>query len=233
MVDIIFEDNHLVVVNKPFCLPSQGDISGDESLFDQVKHYLKVTYQKPGNVYLALLHRLDRPTGGIMVFAKTSKAAARMSKAFQEKQVQKTYLAITERTPEPTIGKLTHYLRKIGTGQNIIRAYNKDVKGSKKALLEYEVLATQEDRALIKVIPHTGRQHQIRVQLSTLRCPIVGDVKYGKTTFNSDKSICLLAWKIRFEHPVKKEPVEFTIPFPKKAIWSAFEDYATSLTGKL
>ncbi|MEZ4687478.1 MAG: RNA pseudouridine synthase [Bacteroidia bacterium] len=177
---ILFEDNHLIVVNKPFGMPSQGDETGDQNVFDWVKDYIRDTYNKPGNVYAALLHRLDRPTGGILALAKTSKAAARISKDFQARKVHKTYYAITEQVPEVASGTLEHYMRRL-EGKNIMRAYDKQVHSSKIARLHYRVLREKGGRALIEVKPETGRKHQIRVQLSTIRCTIVGDVKYGKT----------------------------------------------------
>ena len=220
--EILFEDNHLIVVNKPFGMPSQGDDSGDLNVFDWVKEYIRETYNKPGNVYAALLHRLDRPTGGVLALAKTSKAAARVSKDFQARKVQKTYYAITERIPEQPSGTLEHYMRRLD-GKNIMRAYDKQVHSSKIARLHYRVLKEKGGRALIEVKPETGRKHQIRVQLSTLRCTIVGDVKYGKTNFMPDKSICLLAGKLAFQHPVKKEPMEFVAPWPETAPWTEFQ----------
>ncbi len=222
--EIIYEDNHLIAINKPFGMPSQGDKTGDLCAFDWVKEYIRVTYKKPGKVYLALPHRLDRPTGGILLMVKTSKAASRISKQFHDRNIQKTYLAITEKTPENPNGHLKHYLRKLPQ-KNIVRAYNKNVHSSKEAVLDYRVLMQNNGRALIEVLPHTGRRHQIRVQLAALGCTIKGDVKYGKTKFNSDKSICLLAQQLTLEHPVKKEKLSLKIPIPQNAIWEGFSDY--------
>jgi len=157
-------------------MPSQGDDTGDLNVFDWAKEYIKVTYNKPGNIYVALLHRLDRPTGGILMLGKTSKAAARLSQDFQENKIQKTYYAITERTPTNAEGELFHYLAKL-PDKNITRAYDKQVFGAKPARLTYKLLKTQGDGALIEVHPHTGRQHQIRVQLASMGCVICGDVK--------------------------------------------------------
>lgn len=220
-MDILYEDNHLIAVNKPFCMPSQGDQSGDESVFDWVKEYIRITYNKPGNVYVGLLHRLDRPTGGVLLLAKTSKAAARVSKAFQERKVQKTYYAITEKIPAQTSGELKHFLKKLPQ-KNIMRAYNKPVHGTKPANLSYRVLRTQGQRALLEVMPTTGRRHQIRVQLASMGCTIQGDVKYGKTSFNFDKSIALLAQSLELAHPTKKEPLRIEAPMPDNEIWSPF-----------
>jgi 23S rRNA pseudouridine1911/1915/1917 synthase len=172
-------------------------------------------------VYAALLHRLDRPTGGVLALAKTSKAAARISKEFQARKVQKTYYAITERAPDQPSGTLEHHMRRLN-GKNIMRAYDKKVHASKPARLYYKVLKEKGGRPLIEVKPETGRKHQIRVQLASMRCTIVGDVKYGKTSFNPDKSICLLAGKLSFEHPTTKESVEFVAPWPETSPWLDF-----------
>ncbi len=215
---IIYEDNHLIVINKPFGMPSQGDSTGDESVFDWVKSYIRTTYHKQGNVYTALIHRLDRPTGGVLVLGKTSKAAARLSDQFQKKQIQKTYYAISEQIPSERQGILIHYLKRL-PGKNIMRAYRKEVDASKRAELSYRVLATKGARALIEVLPKTGRKHQIRVQLASMGCTIQGDVKYGKTNFNFDKSISLLAKKLTLIHPTKKEEMTFEAAWPKNEIW--------------
>ena len=220
-MDILFEDNHLIAVNKPFGMLSQGDDTGDESVFDWVKEYIRVTYQKPGNVYLALLHRLDRPAGGVLLLAKTSKAAARVSKDFQQKNLQKQYLAITERKPQPPQGRLTHHLKRLGD-RNIMRAYAHPVTDSKLAKLDYELRQTQGERALVAVTLHTGRRHQIRVQLGSIGCPIVGDVKYGETDFLPDKSIALLSWRLELTHPVRKEPLRIEAPLPRQHVWGDF-----------
>ncbi|RMG29027.1 MAG: RluA family pseudouridine synthase [Bacteroidetes bacterium] len=221
---IIYEDNHLLVVNKPFGMPAQADISGDESVFDWGREYLKNTYNKPGNAYLALPHRLDRPTGGIMLLGKTSKAAARLSKQFQQRQIQKVYYAITESVPAVETGTLVHYLKKL-PGKNIMRAYHKAVHGSKPAELHYRLVATSGNKALLEVHPHTGRRHQIRVQLASMGCVIQGDVKYGKTSFNFDKSIALFAKKIGLIHPTQKVAVTYEAPWPQNEIWQIFQSH--------
>ncbi len=220
-MDILYEDNHLIAVSKPFGMPSQGDDTGDESVFDWVKEYIRITYNKPGKVYLGLIHRLDRPAGGVLVLAKTSKAAARLSKQFQSRKPQKFYWAITENTPDQPHGVLKHYLKKL-PGKNIMRAYDKAVHGSKEAQLEYRVLQISGRRALLEVKLLTGRRHQIRVQLASMGCVIKGDVKYGKSSFNFDKSICLLARELTLEHPTKKEDLTFTAPLPKNELWMDF-----------
>jgi 23S rRNA pseudouridine1911/1915/1917 synthase len=199
-------------------MPSQGDASGDPNLFDWTKEYIRIKYQKPGKVYLALLHRLDRPTGGLVLMAKTSKAAARVSQLFQRKEVQKTYLAITQKVPHPPAGKLSHHLKQLPR-QNIMRAYPKSVSGSKAAELTYQVVKEDGKNALVAVLPKTGRKHQIRVQLASIGCSIRGDVKYGASAFNPDKSICLLAHKLRFLHPTQKEMMELEVPVPETGVW--------------
>ncbi|MEM9718369.1 MAG: RluA family pseudouridine synthase [Bacteroidota bacterium] len=220
-MEILYEDNHLISIVKPFCIPSQGDNTGDKSIFDLVKAYIRTKYAKPGNVYVGLLHRLDRPVGGVMLLAKTSKAAARMSKQFQDREVQKIYCAVTERIPTTANGELHHHLRKIG-GKNIMRAFSKPVAHSKEAKLSYSVLQTAGSRALVEIYPQTGRRHQIRVQLANIGCVIVGDVKYGKTSFNPDKSICLFAKSLRFIHPVQKKEIFLSAKLPLSGPWKDF-----------
>ena len=221
-LEVVYEDNHLLVVNKPFGMLSQGDPSGDTCVFEEAKTYIKTTYHKPGNVYIGLVHRLDRPVGGLMVLAKTSKAAARLSRMFQEKQVAKIYHAITERIPSPSQGTLIHYMKRAVKGKNIQRAFDKPLHGTKKAILEYKLLKKNEHRALLEVYPVTGRQHQIRVQLSRIGCTIMGDVKYGKSAFNFDQSIALMAVELSFQHPVRNQPVTFRVPYPNNEIWEPF-----------
>jgi 23S rRNA pseudouridine1911/1915/1917 synthase len=219
---IIYEDNHLLILNKPFCMPSQGDDTGDLNAFDWAQNYLRTTYKKEGNVYTGLLHRLDRPTGGILMLAKTSKAAARLSEDFQKNRIQKTYHAITEKIPAEIEGDLEHYLAKMAD-KNITKAYQKAVPGAKIAQLHYKVLKTQGERALIKVEPKTGRQHQIRVQLASMGCVICGDAKYGRTDFLPNKSIALLAKEIEFIHPTKKEKMHISIEMPDSTPWNLFK----------
>ncbi|MEL6695006.1 MAG: RNA pseudouridine synthase [Bacteroidota bacterium] len=218
---VLFEDNHLLIINKPVGMPSQGDETGDLNAFDWAKEYVREKYNKPGNVYMGLVHRLDRPASGVLVLAKTSKAAARLSKQFQDKKPQKIYWVLTERIPDQPHGELKHFLKKL-PNKNIMRAYNKEVHASKQAHLEYRVLQTAGKRALLEVQLHTGRRHQIRVQLASMGCTIVGDVKYGKTAFNPDKSICLLAREITLAHPTLKTPVRVTAPMPEVHAWKDF-----------
>ncbi len=200
---------------------SQGDETGDDSVFEWVKRYIKEAYDKPGNVYAALLHRLDRPTGGVLALAKTSKAATRISKDFQQRKVKKVYYAITQNVPTPPERELVHYLKKI-QDRNIIKAYQKEVPESKIARLTYKVVHHHAGKALVEVRPETGRKHQIRVQLSSIGCPIKGDMKYGDSAFNPDKSICLFAHKLTLIHPVQKVPMDFVAPWPSQAIWQEY-----------
>ena len=202
-------------------MPSQGDETGDFNVFDWAKMYLKEKYAKPGNIYVGLLHRLDRPTGGILLLAKTSKAAGRLSQDFQENKVQKTYWAITEKVPDVAEGLLEHYLAKL-PDKNIVKAYNKPVYGAKSAILTYKILHIVGTQALLEIQPKTGRQHQIRVQLASIGCTICGDAKYGKSPFLPDKSIALLAQKVSFKHPTKEEQVTLTLELPDSPIWEKF-----------
>lgn len=217
-MEILYEDNHLIVVNKPFGMPSQGDNTGDVHVFDWVKQYIKEKYNKPGNVYAALLHRLDRPTGGVLALAKTSKAATRVTNDFKNRKVKKVYFAVTEGIPPQREGTLVHYLKQL-PNKNIIRAYRKEIEGGKIARLAYKTIRQQGGKALVEIHPETGRKHQIRVQLASMGCVIKGDVKYGATSFNPDKSICLFAKKLTLIHPTTKEPLEIEAPWPPQAYW--------------
>lgn len=219
---ILYEDNHLLIVNKPFGMPSQGDETGDLSVFDWAKEYIRLTYGKPGEAYAALLHRLDRPVGGVLALAKTSKAAERVSRQFHDRKIQKRYYAITEQAPEPPTGSLQHYLKKIA-GKNIVQAFRKEIHGSQLALLSYAVLARAGGRALLEVNPETGRRHQIRAQLAAIACPITGDIKYGRTQPNPDKSISLFARQLTLTHPVLQTPLTVTAPWPGSFPWNLFE----------
>ncbi len=229
MIEILYEDNHLIAVQKPFGIPAQADLTGDKNLFEIVKDHLKAVCQKPGNVYLGLLHRLDRPTAGVMLMAKTSKAAARMSEQFRERQVQKTYYAITNGLPENKTGRLVHYLKKTSQNQNIVRAYTIPQKSTDTAILDYTVVDTNEGMGLIRVNPITGRQHQIRVQLATVGCALVGDLKYGAQEPLPDRSIGLLAAGIEFLHPITKRKVNIQARWPNSTVWNQFPDPRTKL----
>lgn len=223
-LEVLYEDNHLIVVNKKAGDIVQGDKTGDRPLSEDVKAYIKKNYDKPGDVFLGTVHRLDRPTTGIVVFARTSKALARMNKLFQEKEVQKTYWAVTENAPKNRNGKLVGFLTK-NHSQNKSYSSPDPKNGSKRAELEYELVGKSDNYYFLEVKPLTGRHHQIRVQLSTIGCPIKGDLKYGAKRSNPDGSIHLHARKIEFSHPVKKEKVVFTAPPPKDALWDVFVDF--------
>ncbi len=221
-LQIIFEDNHLIIVNK---LPGQivqGDKTGDSTLMDLVKDYIKKKYDKPGAVYLGLVHRLDRPTSGIVVFAKTSKAASRLSEMFRNHEVKKTYWAVTNTRPPDGMGRLTHYLRK-NEEKNKSVAKKKETRGYKEAILDYELRLDSDNYCLVEVKLLTGRHHQIRCQLSAIGCPIKGDIKYGAKRTNKDGSISLHSRSISFIHPVKKEHVSFTAPVIEDDLWKYFE----------
>jgi len=219
---VIYEDNHLIVVNKVPGQIVQGDKTGDKSLLDLVKEYIKKKYDKPGAVYLGLVHRLDRPTSGIVVFAKTSKAASRLSEMFRNHDIKKTYWAITTKRPEDGMGRLTHYLRK-NEEKNKSVAKKKPTRGYKEAILDYELKQDSDNYRLVEVKLKTGRHHQIRCQLSAIGCPIKGDIKYGAKRTNRDGSISLHSRSISFMHPVKKEPMSFTAPVMEDDLWRYFE----------
>ncbi|MBI1227934.1 MAG: RNA pseudouridine synthase [Bacteroidetes bacterium] len=222
---ILFEDNHLIAVNKPNNVLVQGDETGDETLADQVKLYIKEKYNKPGDVFLGTIHRLDRPVSGVTIFARTSKALERMNKIFAERDVKKTYWAIVGKRPEQFYGHLTHYILK-DSSKNIVKAYDSmsnRAKGAKQADLDYELIAEIEDNYLLKVDLQTGRSHQIRAQLAKIGCPIKGDVKYGYPNANKDSSIHLHCRNISFQHPVTKLPVNITATVPKEQVWKMFQ----------
>lgn len=219
MLRILYEDNHLLILEKPSGWLVQGDKTGDETLTDQGRDYIKKKYGKPGAVFLHPTHRLDRPVSGITVFARTSKALERMNKLFREDQVQKTYLAVVDKRPEESSGTLIHWLEK-DHERNVVKAYNKQKGKAKKAELDYKQLGVLSNTSLLQIMPKTGRPHQIRVQMARLGCPIVGDLKYGYPKANPDKSIHLHAFRISFAHPVKKEQVQVS----SRPGWSEFKD---------
>lgn len=220
-LDILFEDNHLIVVNKRSSEIVQGDKTGDETMPDRIKQYLKVKYNKPGNVFCGVVHRLDRPTSGAVVFAKTSKALERLNKQFREKETNKFYWAIVERRPEPEEGTLIHYLRK-NEKQNRSYASSTESPGTKKAILHYKLIASSEKYFLLEISLETGRHHQIRCQLSTIGSVIKGDVKYGAKRPNPDGSIDLHARELEFIHPTTKEKLKVIAPVPENGIWPYF-----------
>jgi 23S rRNA pseudouridine1911/1915/1917 synthase len=216
--EVLYEDNHIIALNKRPSEIVQGDKTGDMPLSDKLKLFLRDKYEKPGNVFVGVVHRLDRPVSGIVLFAKTSKALERMNALFRDKQIKKTYWAVVKNSPSPTGGRLDHYLKK-DEQKNKSKAYAHEVKGSLHCILEYALIASIDRYYLLEVNPHTGRHHQIRVQLSTMGCPIKGDVKYGFDRTNPDGSIHLHARKIEFIHPVKKEPVVIVADPPKEKVW--------------
>lgn len=216
---ILYEDNHLIAVRKRVGDIVQGDKTGDVPLSDMVKNFLKDKYQKPGNVYLGVVHRLDRPVSGIVLFAKTSKALPRLNKMFAEhKGVKKTYLAIVANKPPQPQGTLTHWLTR-NEKQNTARAYDREVPGSKKAVLDYRLIAQSERYFLLEIELHTGRHHQIRCQLSKMGCPIRGDLKYGASRSNPDGGISLHAWRLELEHPVSHQNIVIEAPLPEERLW--------------
>lgn len=219
-LQVLYEDNHIIAINKRPGDIVQGDKTGDIPLSEVVKQYIKVKYKKPGNVYLGVAHRLDRPTSGIVVFAKTSKALPRLNKLFAEKEAKKTYWAIVKNMPEKESDVLTHWLKR-NTKQNKSYANKKEVPDSKKAILEYTVIKKLDTFYLLEIDLKTGRHHQIRSQLTAIGCPIKGDLKYGFNRSNKDGSIHLHARKISFIHPVKKEPITIIAPPPNDPVWNA------------
>lgn len=221
---MLYEDNHLIIINKRAGDIVQGDKTGDSPLSEIVKAYLKKKYNKPGDVFLGVVHRLDRPTTGIVVFAKTSKALARLNALFSEKTaVEKTYWAITDSCPSPEEGTLTHWMTR-NSEKNKSTAHQKETKDSKKAILNYRLLKKLENYYLLEIQLVTGRHHQIRAQLSAVDCHIKGDLKYGAKRSNPDGSIHLHARKLSFIHPVKKEKIELTAPLPDEILWKVCEE---------
>lgn len=218
-LQVLFEDNHLIVINKRPGDIVQGDKTGDTPLSEVVKEYIKIKYNKPGNVYLGVVHRLDRPTSGIVVFARTSKALPRLNKLFADKEAKKTYWAIVKTMPKQE-DTLIHWLKR-NPKQNKSYAHIKEVPDSKKAILSYSTLKELNRYFLLEIDLKTGRHHQIRSQLAAIGCPIKGDLKYGFDRSNKDGSIHLHARKLHFQHPVKKEPLTIIAPPPQDPIWDA------------
>ena len=221
---ILYEDNHIIIVNKQPGEIVQGDKTGDVTLCDDVKQYLKERYGKPGNVFLGVTHRLDRPTSGVVIFAKTSKALSRMNDMFRRSEVQKTYHAIVQKTGlgilQPMV--LEHYLTR-NERLNKSTAHQKEVKDSKKAVLDFENISTSERYSLLQVHLYTGRHHQIRCQLAAIGLPIKGDLKYGAPRSNPDGSICLHAREVRFIHPVSKQEIHVVASYPDTNVWKIWK----------
>ena len=219
---VVYEDNHIIVVNKTASEIVQADKTGDTPLSETVKQYLKEKYQKPGNVFLGVTHRLDRPVSGLVIFAKTSKALTRLNEMFRAGEVKKTYWAVVKNAPKESEGELVHFLVR-NEKQNKSYAYDKEVPKSKKAVLDYRLIGRSENYYLLEVDLKTGRHHQIRCQLAKMGCPIKGDLKYGSPRSNPDGSICLHARRVRFVHPVSKELIELKAPLPEGNLWKGFE----------
>lgn len=230
-MEVVYEDNHLIVVNKAAGEIVQGDKTGDKPLSEMVKEYLKDKYRKPGNVFCGVIHRLDRPVCGLVVFAKTSKALSRMNRIFQERKVDKIYWAITKNAPSKAEGTLIDY---ISTGPtNKSYASPEPRANAQRAELDYKVIARADYYSLIEVRLHTGRKHQIRVQLSAMGCPIKGDLKYGAHRSNPDGSISLQSHHIRFEHPVSGEMIDIEAPVPNDNLWQALAAKVSSEKGRM
>ncbi|MDR0614296.1 MAG: RluA family pseudouridine synthase [Dysgonamonadaceae bacterium] len=216
---VVYEDNHLIAVNKTTSEIVQGDKTGDTPLAETVKQWLKDKYQKPGNVFTGVVHRLDRPVSGVTLFAKTSKSLERMNEMFRQGEVKKTYWAVVANLPPQPEGELVHYLIR-NEKQNKSYAYDKEKPGSKKAVLTYRLMAQSERYFLLEIDLKTGRHHQIRCQLAKIGCPVKGDLKYGFNRSNPDGGICLHARKVEFVHPVSKKEIEIVAPAPEEKIWT-------------
>lgn len=228
-LEVLYEDNHLVVINKRASEIVQGDKTGDEPLVERVREYIRGKYEKPGNVFCGLVHRLDRPTSGALIFARTSKALERMNKLFANAHPEKTYWAVVEQAPQKSSGRLVDLLVK-NEKQNKSYIVNQQKPGAKEARLSYEVLAKSDRYTLLGITLETGRHHQIRAQLANIGCIIKGDLKYGAKRSNPDGSIHLHARSITFEHPVKKENITIVAPVPNDPLWQFFENEVKNKT---
>ena len=219
-IEVIYEDNSIIVVNKPQNIPTQADESGDKDMLTMVKEYVKEKYNKPGNVFIGLVHRLDRPTGGVMVFARNSKSASRLSEQIRNGDFDKTYFAITKAIPSPASSRIVTYLKK-DTKANMAKIVPMLEEGAKRAELEYKVLETFDTMALVKVNLMTGRGHQIRAQLASIKCPIVGDQKYDQNAIKAN--LHLFAVELKFNHPISGERMVFRVfPPEDKPLWNKF-----------
>jgi 23S rRNA pseudouridine1911/1915/1917 synthase len=226
-MEILYEDNHLIIVSKTVNEIVQGDKTGDKTLIDTVKAYIKEKYNKPGEVFLGLTHRLDRPTSGIVIFAKTSKALSRMNEMFRNGDVHKTYWAITGKCPDSDEATLENFLQK-NEKQNKSYVTKTESKEAKKAILKYKVIAKSDRYYLLEINLLTGRHHQIRCQLAHIGCPVKGDLKYGYPRSNSDGGLSLHARKVQFIHPVSKKEIEIVAPVPNDKLWKFFEENAVT-----
>ena len=219
-LQVLHEDNHIIVINKRVGDIVQGDKTGDKPLSEVIKEYIKDKYNKPGDVFLGVIHRLDRPTTGIVLFARTSKALTRMNAFFSNRETQKTYWTIVKNKPQNSEDKLVHYLKR-NEKNNTSKAHAKEVPESKIASLDYKIIASLQNYYALEINLHTGRHHQIRAQLAAIGSPIKGDLKYGFDRSNPDGGIHLHARKLVFTHPVTKENIEITAPTPNDVIWNA------------
>ena len=219
IMTVVYEDNHLIAVNKTTSEIVQGDKTGDTPLSETVKQWIKDKYQKLGNVFTGVVHRLDRPVSGVTLFAKTSKSLERMNEMFRQGEVKKTYWAVVANRPPQPEGELVHYLIR-NEKQNKSYAYDKEKPGSKKAVLTYRLMTQSERYFLLEIDLKTGRHHQIRCQLAKIGCPVKGDLKYGFNRSNPDGGICLHARKVEFVHPVSKKKIEIVAPVPEEKIWT-------------
>jgi 23S rRNA pseudouridine1911/1915/1917 synthase len=224
--DILYEDNHLIAVNKRPGDIVQGDKSGDVALLDVVREYIRVKYNKPGEAYAGLIHRLDRPVSGVVLFARTSKSLARMNKLIRERSIEKTYWAITQQLPDPPLDRLQHWMVK-DEAKNKSFVIRSSRPGAKEAILDYRLLGVGERYAFVEVLLHSGRHHQIRVQLSHIGCPIKGDLKYGAERSNPDGSLSLHARSLKFIHPVHQNEMHIIAPPPEDRLWKAFSEIAS------
>ncbi|MBR3389916.1 MAG: RNA pseudouridine synthase [Prevotella sp.] len=217
-MQVVYEDNHIIIVYKESGEIVQGDKTGDEPLSERVKAYIKKKYAKPGDVFLGVVHRLDRPVSGLVVFARTSKALSRLNNMFRDGEVHKTYWALTKNLPPQEEGTLEHWLVR-NEKQNKSYAYDREKPHAKRAVLKYRHIGSTDNYHLLEVLLLTGRHHQIRCQLSSMGCPIKGDLKYGAQRSNPDGSISLLARKVEFVHPVSKQPISVVSPLPNDPLW--------------
>jgi len=229
--DVLYEDNHLIAINKRAGDIVQADETGDEPLDEKVKKYIAKKYNKPNGAFLGVVHRLDRPVSGVILFAKTSKALDRINLMFKNREMHKTYYAVVRTLPYPSAGTLIHWLVK-NQQKNVTTAHEREVAGSMRAELSYKLIGELNGNYLVEVNPITGRPHQIRVQLSTLGCPIVGDNKYGYPRGSLRRSICLHARRLSFMHPIKNEPIVIFAPVPHDGFWERFEGMMVSEADK-
>lgn len=221
VAQILYEDNHLIAINKPSGFLVQGDQTGDETILEVLKQYIKTTYRKPGDVFLVPNHRLDRPVSGALLFSKTSKALGRVNTLFQKKQVRKHYYALTDGVPDQLEGRLEDYIAK-NRQKNISFVTKPGKSNARKCVLSYRVVKVINRKCLIEVFPETGRSHQIRVQLARIQAPIIGDLKYGAQLKTGDRSIALHCARLEFEHPVRKEMIQIEAPVPESNLWRTY-----------